>query len=84
MNVLGYEYLFAAKLDESVAIFKLNVMEYPDSWNAYDSLGEAYLKINEIEKAKVSYQKSIELNPENENGINVLKQISLADQSTSE
>ncbi|MBT3824271.1 MAG: alpha/beta fold hydrolase [Candidatus Marinimicrobia bacterium] len=75
MNALGYEYLFAARLDESVEIFELNVMEYPESWNAYDSLGEAYLKINEIDKAKANYLKSIELNPENENGIKILKDL---------
>ncbi len=72
MNALGYEYLFADKIVESIEIFRLNVSEYPDSWNAYDSLGEALLAGGEREQAIMNYKRSIELNPENENGIKVL------------
>jgi len=72
MNALGYEYLIADEIEESVAIFYLNVLEYPDSWNVYDSYGEALLSDGNKLLAIENYQKSVELNPENENGIKVL------------
>ena len=72
---LGYEYLFAGKVSESVKIFKLITVEYPGSWNAFDSYGQALLEAGEVELAKQNYLRSIELNPENENGISVLKKL---------
>ncbi len=75
MNALGYEFLFEEKVDESIAIFELNVDEFPDSWNAYDSLGEARMKNGEREKAIALYEKSIELNPDNDNGITQLNEL---------
>ncbi len=84
MNALGYEYLFADKIDESLEIFNLNILEYPKSWNTHDSYGEALLTAGKKKLAAEHYQISIELNPENENGKNVLKHISKADQSSSE
>ena len=44
-------------------LFKLNVSEYPDSWNVYDSLGEAYFKKGDKAMAIKNYQKAVELNP---------------------
>ncbi len=42
MNTIGYQYLFAKNTDKAIEIFKKNVDLHPDSWNVYDSLGEAY------------------------------------------
>ncbi|MBN2071393.1 MAG: tetratricopeptide repeat protein [Candidatus Krumholzibacteriota bacterium] len=74
-NTLGYVFLYHEKPDEAIGVFKLNVEEYPDSWNTYDSLGEAYLASGNIEKAKKYYQKSLQINPENKNGQMVLQKI---------
>ncbi len=41
-NAYGYELLGQKKVDEAIAVFQKNVKEYPKSWNAYDSLAEAY------------------------------------------
>lgn len=68
MNRLGYRYLGEDRVEEAIEIFKLNVMAYPDASNTYDSLGEAYMIHGEIEPAIANYKKSVELNPENENG----------------
>jgi CubicO group peptidase (beta-lactamase class C family) len=73
LNGLGYRYLSKGRLEEAIAVFRLNVEAFPDSWNAFDSYGEALLKNNENEKAIENYRKSIELNPENHAGIEVLK-----------
>jgi len=53
----------------------LSVSEHPESWNVYDSLGEAYMKQGEKELAIENYQKSLELNPNNENGKDMLKKL---------
>lgn len=49
--------------------------EYPKFWNAYDSLGEAYTKAGQEDSAIENYEKSIELNPQNQGGIEALKKL---------
>ncbi|WP_289036920.1 alpha/beta hydrolase [uncultured Zobellia sp.] len=75
LNTLGYSYLGNEELDKALEIFKLTTTLFPDSFNAYDSYGEALLKADKKEKAIKMYEKSIELNPENENGKAVLRQL---------
>lgn len=76
LNWLGYHFLYWwGREDEAIAIFKLNVQLFPDSSNAYDSLGEAYLKMGMNEKAIKSYRKSLELYPDNNNAKQILKQL---------
>ena len=67
LNMFGYAYLWDNKIEEAIVIFKLLVAEFPTSSNAYDSLGEAYLKNGNLELAKKNYEKSLALNPENFN-----------------
>lgn len=68
LNNDGYRLMEAKKLDEAIKVFKLNVRLYPDSWNAYDSLGEAYATAGNKELVIANYEKSVQLNPNNENG----------------
>jgi len=75
MNFLGYRYLQEEKTKDAIELFKLNTIVYPDSWNVYDSLGEAYLKDGKIDLAIKNYERSLELDPNNENARNVLKEI---------
>ena len=75
LNTLGYKLLADGKIKEAVAIFELNVTAYPDSFNVYDSLGEAYLADDQKEKAVESYEKSLALNPKNENAAAMIKKI---------
>ena len=42
-NQLGYEHLQSGDVKGALAIMALNVEAYPDSPNAIDSLGDAYL-----------------------------------------
>lgn len=74
-NTLGYHYLYNGEHDKAIGVFKLNAKNYPDSWNVYDSLGEALAHAGKLEKAKKFYQKSLELNPDNENGKKMLQKI---------
>ena len=75
LNSLGYRLLGADRVDDAIAIFELNVAEYPDAWNPYDSLGEAYAAAGQLALAIENYQKSVELNPENANGIAALERL---------
>jgi CubicO group peptidase (beta-lactamase class C family) len=75
LNRLGYGFLREKKLPEALAYFKLNVEFYPGSSNVYDSLGEAYLANGEKELAITNYKKSLELNPKNNNAVEVLKKL---------
>ncbi|MCD4731798.1 MAG: tetratricopeptide repeat protein, partial [Bacteroidales bacterium] len=72
LNNLGYKLLSSEKNAEALEIFKVNAEEYPDSWNVYDSLGEAYMKNGDKKQAIKSYKKSIKLNPENSDGEEML------------
>jgi tetratricopeptide (TPR) repeat protein len=75
LNRLGYVLLDQERVGEAIEIFRLNVEMFPRSFNPYDSLGEAYMIAGDKEKAIENYQKSLELNPENENGKRMLKKL---------
>ncbi|MCI0694305.1 serine hydrolase [candidate division KSB1 bacterium] len=76
MNRLGYDLLYGARrVQDAIAVFKLNVEDYPESFNVYDSLGEAYMVNDDKELAIKNYQRSLELNPDNTNGVEMLKKL---------
>ncbi len=75
INGLGYLYLQSGKHKEAIAVFGMNVSAFPESWNTYDSLAEAYLEIDDKEQAKLNYKKSLELNPESPTGRAALKKL---------
>jgi hypothetical protein len=64
-NILGYKLMNQKKISEAIAVFNLNMKTYPDSWNTYYSLAEAYMKNGSKKLAIINYQKSLELNPDN-------------------
>lgn len=72
---LGYLLLHQKRTREAIEIFKLSVEAYPESYNTYDSLGEAYMNNGEKDLAIQNYQKSLQLNPNNRNGIEMLKKL---------
>jgi tetratricopeptide (TPR) repeat protein len=74
-NRLGYWLLGRKKTQEAIEVFKINVSNHPESWNAHDSLGEAYLLDGNRQLSIQSYRKSLELNPDNSNASEVLKKL---------
>ena len=68
LNTAGYDLLAAKKIDEAIEVFKLNVKLFPESWNTYDSLGEAYAAAGNTKEAIANYEKSIQLNPKSDSG----------------
>jgi tetratricopeptide (TPR) repeat protein len=76
MNRLGYDLLYGARrTQDAIAVFQLNVEDFPESFNVYDSLGEAYMVNGEKELAIKNYQKSLEPNPNNTNGVEMLQKL---------
>jgi len=75
LNKLGYQELNRSHLSAAIALFGLNVQMYPESFNVYDSLGEAFMKAGQKDKAVKNYEKSIGLNPSNTNAVNILKKL---------
>jgi cytochrome c-type biogenesis protein CcmH/NrfG len=56
-------------------VFQLNVVEYPQDANTYDSLAEAYTDSGERALAVLNYEKSLRLNPKNDNAAAQLKKL---------
>ena len=75
LNDLGYSLLREGKVAEASTILKVNVELYPQSANAYDSLAEAYMASGEKPLAIANYKKSLELNPQNTNAVEMLKKL---------
>jgi tetratricopeptide (TPR) repeat protein len=75
LNQLGYVLLREKKFDDALKVFKLNVEEYPNCWNCFDSLGEGYMIAGQKELAIRNYEKSMEMNPQNTNGADMLKKL---------
>ncbi len=75
LNQRGHDLLEAGRLIEAIALLQVNIVLFPDSWNAHDSMGEAYYQSGRLELAIQSYEKSLELNPNNEHAIKALERI---------
>jgi tetratricopeptide (TPR) repeat protein len=74
LNAFGYD-LLAKDSSAAVQVFKTNADAFPESSNVWDSLAEAYLKSGNVDKARESYEKSLKLDPTNEDAKEALKKI---------
>ncbi len=61
--------------EDAIKLFKLNCELFPNAWNTFDSLGEAYLIAGDKEQAKTNYQKSVDINPKNDSGKKALEKL---------
>ncbi|MHB8078825.1 MAG: alpha/beta fold hydrolase [Candidatus Krumholzibacteriia bacterium] len=75
VNQRAYQLLQGGRADDALALFQVNAEVFPDSWNVYDSLGEALAARGQTELAVRAYRRSLELNPANDNGRNALKRL---------
>lgn len=67
INRIGYELSEKGQVEMANQLFVLNSELFPSSGNVWDSLAESYLALNKRDLAKISCQRALELNPENEN-----------------
>jgi len=75
LNTLGYQLIRVKKFKEAILIFQLNVGAYPQSGNVYDSLAEGYMDDGDKALAIANYEKSLEVNPKNRNGMLMLEKL---------
>jgi len=75
VNGKGYELLNGGDVKQAVNVFKLNVLAFPGSANAFDSLGEGYMVGGDTTLAIENYRKSLALDPGNGNAEEMLKRL---------
>lgn len=75
LNALGYALIRHQQIKSAIRIFRLNTEMFPDAANTWDSLGEAYMLDGQTDLAIESYEKSLALNPHNENAAQKLKEL---------
>jgi CubicO group peptidase (beta-lactamase class C family) len=78
LNGVGYRLLQTKRIKDAIEIFKLNVEMFPQGFNTYDSLGEAYMANGDKSLAIQNYKKSLELNPKNAGAVEALKKLEAA------
>jgi len=66
-NNLGYQLIGFGEKEKALKVFELNTKLFPASANVYDSYAEALMGIGNKIEAIANYQKSLALNPENNN-----------------
>jgi dienelactone hydrolase len=66
INRIGYEMIYNNKTEEAIKIFQFNVAVFPESASVYDSLGEGYMIAGNKKLAIANYERSLELDPNNE------------------
>jgi CubicO group peptidase (beta-lactamase class C family) len=67
LNDIGYELLYNQQEQDAINLFTFYAALFPNSANAYDCLGEAYLMNKKYTEANTNYEKSLGLDPENSN-----------------
>lgn len=74
VNGLGYEFLSNKQHAKAGALFKMNVENYPNSSNVYDSYGDYFLASGDKAKAIEQFKKALSFgeNPESRNKLNKL------------
>lgn len=75
VNTWAYRVLRQGQAPQALALFKLNVSLFPQGWNAYDSLAEAYESLGAQQSAIENYRHSLALNPKNENATQHLQKL---------
>ncbi len=78
LNRLGYQLLQMKRVKDAIEILKFNVEMFPQGFNTYDSLGEAYMENGDKQLAIQNYKTSLELNPKNTGAAEKLKKLETA------
>jgi CubicO group peptidase (beta-lactamase class C family) len=65
LNRLGYALLGRGAVKDAIAVFNLNVERFPQSSFRHDSLGDGYAAGGDKAAARSSYEKALELDPNN-------------------
>lgn len=74
INFIGYDFLGRKLFKTAESLFKLNVDNYPESFNVYDSYGDYFVAVGDKAKAIFQYKKALSLK-ENEGSRKKLKEL---------
>ena len=67
LNNYGYSLINVFNdLEGALKIFKINIDKFPNSWNVYDSYGEAWSKMGDKENAIKYYKMALDKAPDNQ------------------
>jgi tetratricopeptide (TPR) repeat protein len=61
LNFLGYQLMWAGRDEEAILILELNAEEYPDSANAFDSLGDVHREAGNTQRSIENYERALRL-----------------------
>lgn len=67
LNMIGYNLLYSddpKEIDQAIEVFTLNTELFPDIANVWDSLGEAWRKKGDRQKALQFYRKALKIRPD--------------------
>lgn len=73
LNNSGYNCMSKNNYNTAIAFLKINTILFPQSGNAWDSLGEVYLFDKQYELSIEAMKKSLEYNSNNQNAISCIK-----------
>lgn len=82
LNGIGIALWRRGRVDQAIQIFEFNAQQYPNDWNAYDSLGDAYAAGGpaKVKDAIASFQRSLELNPHNDHARKMIERLNRGDE----
>ena len=75
VNNVGYHLLWQKNNADAIRIFRLNTELHPQSANSFDSLGEGYMESGDKTQAIENYERSLALDPKNNNAVAQLKKL---------
>ncbi len=75
INRFGYNAMQQKNLELAQRYFQMNIDAHPESGNVYDSMGELLLNKGDTLNAITNYEKSLQLDPKNENARTVINKI---------
>lgn len=75
LNKLTYKFLNENNTDSALKVIDYAVSEFPSSSNVYDTRGEVYYIRKDYSESKKNYQKTLELNPNNDNAKEMILKI---------
>jgi len=77
VNREGYHLLNSNRIEEALEMLRLNTVYYPESYNVFDSMGEALLIAGDTLSAVENYKRSIVLNPNNSRAIWLMMELNI-------
>ena len=75
VNAVGYVLLRSQRAEQALEVFELNTRVFPEASNTWDSLGEAHMMLGHDDDAIRAYERSLELDPNNENATAMILRI---------